>query len=291
MGPWAGLFAYVFPSRHSYGRPPGSSPGHRLSGGQLIFLLDMYLLTAYQVIPPKAPCLPYGPMCPLGPPQALTATTVSVIVLVVVFFFSFPVQHDFSGVFPFFLLFNDPALSMTQFAEVCWTCLVLCLCIIFYITNTDYTKKKVLLKDYHTALILAQVKTWFPQLHDTRWLELEKSQVTGNNLYDLLLVSNLHTHVNTALSPKIVDMLQAWKTFSAMQFRDSVTKTLPLIISSIPLIIQDLHISHWTTKGIKVVEDIMVGPTPKTFRAFQLEYGIEERDKYRYLQITVFIFI
>lgn len=109
----------------------------------------------------------------------------------------------------------------------------------------------VLLKDYRTASILSQAKSWFPQSHDSRWLELEKSQVPGNNLYDLLLISNLRTHTNTTLSPMIVATLQAWRTFSSMQFPGAATKTLPLTISSLALIIPDLQISHWISKGIK----------------------------------------
>lgn len=74
-----------------------------------------------------------------------------------------------------------------------------------------------------------------------------------------------------------------------MQFLGVASKTLPLTISSLALIILDLHISHWVSKGARVIEDLMVGPTLKTFRALQLEYGIEERDHYRYLQILHFL--
>lgn len=54
----------------------------------------------------------------------------------------------------------------------------------------------VLLKDYHTAATLAQMRPWFPQLRASgaRWLELEKLHVQGHNLYDLLLASRHHSY-------------------------------------------------------------------------------------------------
>lgn len=83
--------------------------------------------------------------------------------------------------------------------------------------------------------------------------------------------------------------IQAWKMCTSQNFIDQVIKPLPLTISSFQLIIPDLHISHWITKGIGVVEDLLVGPSIKTFGALQLEYGLDNNDHYRYLQIAHFI--
>lgn len=62
----------------------------------------------------------------------------------------------------------------------------------------------VLLKDYYTALILTQLKTWFPQSHGMRWKKLERSQIIGNNLYDLLMSNRFNPHSITTLSLTII---------------------------------------------------------------------------------------
>lgn len=137
---------------------------------------------------------------------------------------------------------------------------------------------------------LAQVKAWFPQLQasEARWLELEKSQIQGHQLYDLLLASRLHSYSNSNLSPTVAT-LQAWKVFSSMQLGGTATKPLPFTLASIAMLIPDIHISHWVSKGIITTEDLMIGPTLKTFRAVQLKYGIKDHDHYRYLQISNFL--
>lgn len=146
-----------------------------------------------------------------------------------------------------------------------------------------------LLKDYHTASILLQAKAWFTQLHNPTWLELEKMQTPGKTLADLLLTCRIHSHIHLYISPTMEATLQAWKTFSSLEFTDQVMKPLPLTILSLLLIIPDLHITQWMAKGIKVEEDLMVGPTPRTFRALQIEYGLVDNDQYRYLQIVHFL--
>lgn len=129
----------------------------------------------------------------------------------------------------------------------------------------------VLIKDYYVALILAQLRTWFPQSLQERWQELEESQTSGNNLYDLLMTSKLIPIITTTLSPSMKASLQAWKVLITMQDVDPPTVSLPLPISSLDGIIPDLHIKHWLDKGIKTINDLMIGPTIKTFRAVQLE--------------------
>lgn len=80
--------------------------------------------------------------------------------------------------------------------------------------------------------------------------------------------------------------LQAWKAFSSQEFIDQVMKPMQLTTSSLSLLIPDIHITHWMNKDIKVLADLMVGPTLKTFEALQIEYGLEDNDQYRYIQIA-----
>lgn len=49
--------------------------------------------------------------------------------------------------------------------------------------------RHVSLRDYYLAVILTQLKAWFPPYSQTLWAELESSQIPGNGLYLLLLTS------------------------------------------------------------------------------------------------------
>lgn len=67
---------------------------------------------------------------------------------------------------------------------------------------------------------------------------------------------------------------------------DQVVKPLPLTISSLPLIVPGLSVARWLAKGIKVIDDLSIGPVLKSFSDLQVEFGLEDYDSYRYLQIV-----
>lgn len=147
----------------------------------------------------------------------------------------------------------------------------------------------VTLKDFYTSSILAQLKTWFPQANSTRWKELERNQTQGNHLYHFLLASQHSSLQTTSLSPTIMASFQAWKLLLTTPFQNSTTTLLTLPLLSLSIIIPNLNVTRWVEKGIKGIDDPLIGTCPKTFSSLQIEYGLSNLDYYTYLQINHFI--
>lgn len=57
-------------------------------------------------------------------------------------------------------------------------------------------------------------------------------------------------------------------------------------ITALGLIIPDLSLAKWNIRGELALEDLLVGPTVKTFRTLQIEYDIPSSDYYKYTQIS-----
>lgn len=147
----------------------------------------------------------------------------------------------------------------------------------------------VVIRDYHLASVLTQLKAWSPQLHNTLWTHLESHQVLGNNLYYFLLTSRLLHSSDPKLSPTIRATTQAWSALLHGTLDDSARIAVQLPITSLPCLFLDISITHWNSKGLKTLDDIMVGPAIKTFRTLQWEYNISPNDYLTYLQITHFL--
>lgn len=62
---------------------------------------------------------------------------------------------------------------------------------------------------------------------------------------------------------------------------------LPII--SLPCLIPDVSVIRWNSKGLKALDNIMVGPTIKIFRTLQVEYNISPNDYLTFLQISHFL--
>lgn len=67
---------------------------------------------------------------------------------------------------------------------------------------------------------------------------------------------------------------------------DTNSKYIPLSISSLQLLNPNIKVGHWTSKGISTVDDIKTGPSLKTFRAAQIEHGLELKDHYAHIQVS-----
>lgn len=64
------------------------------------------------------------------------------------------------------------------------------------------------------------------------------------------------------------------------------TKSIPLPISSLQILVPDLNVRRWTSRGITTVEDIKISPSIKTFRAIQIDHGLESMALYTDNQIA-----
>lgn len=146
----------------------------------------------------------------------------------------------------------------------------------------------VILKDYHTAAILSQAKFWLSRGQPHRWVELEEAQILGKNLADILLTCITRPYPYSHMSPTMVATLTAWRSFLVSDFSSQITKSIPITTSSLPINIPNLYISHWISKGILTLADLMEGSTIKSFTTLQSEYGLADNDHYRYLQIAHF---
>lgn len=123
----------------------------------------------------------------------------------------------------------------------------------------------VILKDYYTATLLAQLKAWFPMTKLNRWTELESSQIPGHSLYHLLLTGQFNILQYKELSPRVLASLQDWHLLITSPFHHSTSSSMPLPIQYLTSVIPDLNIGRWVARGIGDIADLMVGPAPKPF--------------------------
>lgn len=72
------------------------------------------------------------------------------------------------------------------------------------------------IRDYYTASILAQLKSWFPSSIPTLWALLERQQVPGGNLYNFLLSSPSFPCPPPLMGPTIHAPIAAWKSLASL---------------------------------------------------------------------------
>lgn len=100
----------------------------------------------------------------------------------------------------------------------------------------------VVIKDYHVAAVLEQLRTWFPKSPTMRWQELEEAQVPHEDLYDLLMLGILHSRPLDRASPTMVASLKAWDILLNLSQIHPPTSSFPISITSLAGIIPDLNI-------------------------------------------------
>lgn len=128
-----------------------------------------------------------------------------------------------------------------------------------------------------------------PFIKKNRWTEIESSQFQRHDLYHLFIASRFTNLQHTTLSPTVLASLQAWDAVINFPFRDSKPSILSLPLQSLTAVIPDLNIRRWVNKGVKDIDDLMIGPAPKTFRSLQIEVDLTSHEYYTYLQIYHFL--
>lgn len=91
------------------------------------------------------------------------------------------------------------------------------------------------------------------------------------------------------MSPTMVASLKTWGILLNLSQKHPPTSSFPLPLTSLVTIISDLNVKHWKDKGIINHTDLMIGPSRKTFRSLQVEFGLEGADYYTFIRISHFL--
>lgn len=142
------------------------------------------------------------------------------------------------------------------------------------------------IKEYSAATILAQLRGWFTTHHTTLWAELEQHQVMGGNLYNYLITSTFRSTTPATVAPTVQASTEAWRYLKKSILPTGTLIPLKFPITAISLLIPNISLTNWCTSRMLLLEDLFVGPTPKTCISQQLEYFIPHSEFYRCIQIS-----
>lgn len=88
----------------------------------------------------------------------------------------------------------------------------------------------VVIKDYHRAAILTQLKGWFLSANNTLWADLQCSQIPGDNLYTFILTHSFSKTSHSLLSPTIKAAIVTWQQLLDLPSEHTKCTDLPLPI-------------------------------------------------------------
>lgn len=141
------------------------------------------------------------------------------------------------------------------------------------------------LRAYHMAVTLDQIKHWWHDSRDKRWVTLETDLAGVANWKAVLLNPLAGTPCIRQMTPSIKITLQYWHSLARGRPPDSGTSQVPIPIDFVPLHIPDFPTHRWKDKGVLNMDHICDGSRLTTFAALQDKFDLPSSDHFRFTQL------
>lgn len=145
-----------------------------------------------------------------------------------------------------------------------------------------------LLKDYHTAAVLDQLKNWFSNPTIKPWCQIELAWLNNKSPLSLLMASILAKNSKISNHPTIQATVQAWSELRLKGNEFYATANIPIPLESLQWIIPNIRLHKWLENNIPNLADITIGDTLLPFTTIQQKFSIPNSEFLTYTQISFY---
>lgn len=139
------------------------------------------------------------------------------------------------------------------------------------------------LKKYHMAVTLDQIRHWWHDSSDKRWVMLEKGLLDGTNPKALLLDPVTRTPNIRTLPTPISTSLKFWASLLACPSSRADTSQVPIPLDFVGFHIPDFSVTLWKEHGIAFLECLYEGNRLRPYIDLKSMYDLPHTEAFRYL--------
>lgn len=146
-----------------------------------------------------------------------------------------------------------------------------------------------ILKDYHTAAVLDQLKNWFSNPITKPWCHLETVRLNKTSPLSFLIANKAHKQNKRPLPQTIQAILQSWEEINITGNEFYPSTMIPIPLNTLQWTIPNINLRNWYKANILNIMDIMCGNKLLPFSTIQQKFNLSTSEFLAYTQITSYL--
>lgn len=131
-----------------------------------------------------------------------------------------------------------------------------------------------ILKDYHTSVVMDQLKNWFTDPIEKPWCQLELSWLNKISPLSFLIATQTNKHSKRPIPLSIQATAQSWEEIIGKGNYFYPSTNIPIPIETLQWIIPNIRLHNWTGNNIMNLTDITCGDKMLPFTTLQQKFKI-----------------